>query len=98
MAKLSPHFDSEEFTCRCGCGLNAVEPKLIDVLEVIRVFTDAPITIQSGRRCAKHNRAVGGAKSSQHLIGAAADIKIKGMEPFEVYDVILSLEKENKLF
>lgn len=33
-----------------------------------------PIAIVSGYRCPVHNAAVGGARDSQHMYGAAADI------------------------
>ena len=33
-----------------------------------------PIRINSGFRCVRHNEEVGGAKSSRHLLGCAADI------------------------
>jgi uncharacterized protein YcbK (DUF882 family) len=35
--------------------------------------------ITSGYRCSSYNAAVGGASSSQHLYGKAADIKVSGV-------------------
>jgi len=35
-----------------------------------------PVVITSGYRCAVHNRAVGDAKQSQHLLGNAVDIMV----------------------
>ncbi|EFB70384.1 hypothetical protein PROVRUST_08483, partial [Providencia rustigianii DSM 4541] len=40
-----------------------------------------PVYVVSGRRCAKHNKAVGGAEHSQHLLGTAGDIKVKDVTP-----------------
>jgi uncharacterized protein YcbK (DUF882 family) len=68
------HFKPEEFACHCGCGEKEVNPKLIDLLELIRAAVNEPIYITSGRRCEKHNRACGGKERSQHLLGNAADI------------------------
>lgn len=34
-----------------------------------------PIHVVSGTRCAVHNRAVGGATSSRHLVGDAVDLE-----------------------
>lgn len=40
-----------------------------------------PITITSGWRSEKRNKAAGGASKSQHLLGRAADIVVAGMTP-----------------
>ena len=42
------------------------------------------MTITSGYRTAAHNTAVGGAKSSQHLLGRAADIQVQDTDPLAV--------------
>ena len=50
--KISAHFDSKEFECKCGCGLSDMNPLLIDGLEKLRsVIGDKPIIVTSGRRC-----------------------------------------------
>lgn len=68
------HFTPGEFRCP-HCGVALVRPLLIAVLEVVRHSTGAkPLRIVSGYRCPVHNKAVGGAKDSQHMYGAAADI------------------------
>lgn len=45
------------------------------VLQPIRDYWDKPIIVTSGYRCAKLNKLVGGAKYSQHMTAAAADIR-----------------------
>jgi uncharacterized protein YcbK (DUF882 family) len=88
--KLSEHFDSSEFTCHC-CGElpeQGMDPALLEVLERVREYFDAPVTVVSGYRCPKHNAEVGGARSSQHLLGTAADIRVKGIKPYEVYRAV----------
>ena len=45
-----------------------------DVLDPLREMYGHPIHVTSGYRCDKLNRVVGGAKTSQHLRGEAADI------------------------
>lgn len=46
------------------------------VLQPLRDHLGVPITVTSGYRCPKLNRAVGGVPNSQHLTGEAADIRI----------------------
>lgn len=43
-----------------------------------------PIKITSGFRTARHNAAVGGAPSSTHLLGLAADIQVSGLTARQV--------------
>ena len=47
----------------------------VEILQPIRDAWKAPIIITSGYRCKKLNDAVGGAKTSQHSVGEAADIR-----------------------
>ena len=46
-----------------------------NILDPLREAWGAPIVVTSGYRCAKLNKAVGGATNSQHLYGQAADIR-----------------------
>ena len=85
MSDISPHFDRSEFACKCGCGFDAVSPKLIDALEQLRVLVKKPMVINSGCRCVEHNKAVGGEPESKHLSGQAADVKIKGISPLKLF-------------
>lgn len=71
--RISPHFAIKEF--RCKCGQVGVARELVQLLERVRErLYPGGLTIVSGYRCAKHNRAVGGASNSCHLSGLAADI------------------------
>ena len=49
-----------------------------DVLQPIRDAWRSPIVVNSGFRSEAVNKAVGGAKNSQHRLGEAADISIGG--------------------
>lgn len=55
-----------------------VEDNLIKLIEAIldplREWYGKPIRVNSGYRCEALNKAVGGSKSSQHLLGQAVDI------------------------
>ena len=46
-------------------------------LDVVREKYGKSITISSGYRCPELNKAVGGARTSQHTLGQAADIHTK---------------------
>ena len=52
-------------------------------------YMEAPIVINSGYRSEAVNKAVGGAATSNHLTGSAADIRVSGMEQALRYAVIL---------
>jgi len=74
MGDLSPHFSGAEFRCR-HCKKLQVHPALIDALEDLRAIGyPQGLVVRSGYRCTAHNRTVGGVKSSQHMLGTAADI------------------------
>ena len=84
---ISKNFKREEFACKCGCGFDTVDVKLMEVLQWLRYVLDAPITITSGCRCSDHNNKIGGSKLSQHKLGRAADIKT-GYKPQYVADIL----------
>ncbi|MGM0825682.1 MAG: D-Ala-D-Ala carboxypeptidase family metallohydrolase [Pseudomonadota bacterium] len=86
--QVSVHFARSEFECRCGCGFDTIDAATLEILEAVRIHFDSPVAVTSGARCSAHNRSVGGAKSSQHLLGRAADIQVKGVEPDAVYAFI----------
>lgn len=86
--QLSTHFKKSEFACKCGCGFDDINQELVDIVEDVRCYFDSPTVINSGCRCEKHNRAVGGTPLSQHVLGKAADIKVKGVKPKVVADYL----------
>lgn len=74
--------------------------QLAQQLQLIRDAYGKPIVISSGYRCPKLNKAVGGAKTSQHLTGAAADIHSLSdtlEDNLELWDCIMYLYNEGKL-
>ena len=52
---------------------------------------DKPIIIISGYRCPAHNKDVKGVPKSQHLIGRAADIIVKGVDLYAIIAVAESV-------
>ena len=69
------HFKIDEFTCKCGCQQNRIKLDFISKLDNARSIAGIPFVVNSGYRCKKHNKAVGGAPKSAHTMGIAADIK-----------------------
>ena len=72
-------FKEKEFACKC-CGQlpplarENVKALVREVLDPVREKLGIPIVVNSGYRCEKHNKDVGGVRNSQHLRGEAADI------------------------
>lgn len=74
--QLSPHFNSIEFKCKCGCKTWWIDNELIPFLEKLMTYLGSNYAvIASGYRCPKHEKDVGGngGKDYSHS-GYAADI------------------------
>ena len=82
--RLAPDFKVRELRCRDGTDTVMVDEVLTVVLQCIREHFGKAVTITSGYRTAAHNAKVGGAKSSQHLLGRAADIRVEGVSVEDV--------------
>lgn len=52
-----------------------------NVLDPLREAYGQPIIVTSGYRCPALNKAVGGVKNSQHILGEAADIRTVSDKP-----------------
>ena len=90
--QITPHFKVREFACSDGSDVVFVSQALADILENVRVHYGRPVTITSGYRTVSYNKTVNGSsKKSQHCNGLAADIKVEGHTPKEVYDYACSL-------
>lgn len=96
-AKLSEHFVLGEFTRSKYPEVYNIPSheaianlkRLCSWLEVLREQVNHPIIINSGYRSAQLNRKVGGAASSNHLTGCAADIRTSGYEQAIIFAAIL---------
>ena len=67
---------------------------LVDkVLDPLREAYGKPIKVNSGYRCPKLNKAVGGSATSQHVLGQAADITGGSKaENKKLFDLVKSLK------
>jgi uncharacterized protein YcbK (DUF882 family) len=72
------NFQFSEFSCPC-CGQNKMEPVFLAMIDDLREQFGAPLHVNSGYRCEKHNAEVGGKPHSMHLTGKAADISTVNM-------------------
>lgn len=86
VVQLSKNFKSTEFDCngKGCCSKTLIDPKLVEFLQKIRDHFGKPVKISSSYRCKIHNPKVGGVKTSKHIEGMAADIKVEGVKPSEV--------------
>lgn len=76
---MSKYFgpNAEEFRCHGfnpdgsahDCGLNTIDPQLVEICDNVRAELGIPLLVSSGTRCAQHNADVGGAGHSAHLTG-----------------------------
>jgi uncharacterized protein YcbK (DUF882 family) len=74
MGDLTNNFSRSEFACPC-CGRDDIDLTLVHKLQNIRDEVGFGLTINSGVRCEKHNKEVGGVDNSPHVDRDAADIK-----------------------
>lgn len=92
---LTPHFTLAELTTT-GTGLrntpDAAEVgklrKVAELLEVVRAHFGRPVLVHSGYRSPAVNEAVGGSKTSQHMLAEAADFHVDGVPLSDVFNWI----------
>ena len=93
--KLSSHFNSSEFKCKCGCGKIMIDTALIDTLENLFPALDlGKINIISGYRCSKHDKEVGGRGAGSHVEGYAADVRCYYKDGSRVPSSVVALTLE----
>lgn len=99
--KITANFKLSEFNSKDGSPMpddvrhNVI--KLACNLQRLRNVLKARITVNSGYRSPNHNKAVGGAKNSQHLTGKAADIVVNGFDSIQVKETIEQLIQDGEM-
>lgn len=96
MGNISKDFNRREFACPC-CGKDNIAQSLVDTVQAIRDAAGVPVVVNSGVRCQKHNKAVGGVANSSHVEGLAADIYISGWSNAKLGDLVKQLHAGGKL-
>jgi len=98
---LTLNFNKKEFASKDGAGMPEDVwqniKTLAKQLEALRSHLNKPIIVTSGYRSETHNNRIGGKKNSQHLLGKAADIQIKGLKPKTIYKAIEKLIEQGKM-
>jgi len=75
---LSRNFSKSELSCNCGECEPIISDILVTRLQSLRDICGHSLSINSGYRCPKHNKAIGGAPNSMHTKGIAVDISTSG--------------------
>lgn len=100
---LSRHFTLAELTHSDTAAREGIpnQPGVVEVaalralcsavLDPLREAVGRPIKVNSGYRGPALNRRIGGATSSQHLCGQAADIQSPGMAVLELFKTVIRL-------
>jgi zinc D-Ala-D-Ala carboxypeptidase len=98
---MTPHFTLAELTASETAERHDIDntptpehlenlQRLAEFLETVKTTLGGkPVMINSAYRGPAVNEKVGGSKSSQHMIGCAADIRIPGMNPDQVCRAII---------
>lgn len=75
-----PNFSPQELASKRE-GELLVDEASLDKLQKLRNTLGKPLLITSAYRSEAHNRAVGGAKNSQHRLGKAFDVRMDNQDP-----------------
>ena len=99
--QLTNNFNKSEFDSGDGSEMpNDVLlniQKLANQLQYVRDYTARAIRINSGYRSPSHNATIGGVSNSQHVLGNAADIFIKGLSPNITYQILEDLIEKGEI-
>jgi len=102
--QLSAHFTLEEFVFSRTAArqdidnhpganeIGSLQDLCANVLEPLRTALGKSITVTSGYRSPRLNKAVGGAANSQHVQGRAADLICSGLDTSGLFKQIIQLD------
>lgn len=89
--KLSKNFCAYEFACNDKSDEFKVATELVEILQQVRDHFGKPVIINSAYRTPAYNISIGGSSKSQHCLGTAADVWIKGVDPIRIALYLSSL-------
>lgn len=99
MGDLGRYFNLSEFE-RTSTGLPNQAPStavrrlrllVVDVLDPLRANLGRPVHVTSGYRTRQVNATINGSRTSQHMRGEAADIKVHGLSASAIVETIIAL-------
>lgn len=100
--QLTKNFKKSEFDSKDGSQMPSEVlvniKELAKNIQVIRDYVGVALPINSGYRSPKHNASVGGVKNSEHVPGKAGDLGAKNITSKKLYDAILKLIAEGKIY
>lgn len=98
--KLAPNFTARELGADRSEATEEIVANLRRVaawLQAARGILGVPVLVTSGFRPPAVNEAAGGADTSDHLTGLAADFKGQGLTGFDVYQRLVKAQEERKV-
>lgn len=99
--QLTKNFHIKEWRCHDGTDVpwSLVEnvTKCATNLQALRNALGKAVTIISGFRSGAYNDSIGSKRTSQHIKGFAADIRVAGVSPTEVASLIEGLIKDGDM-
>lgn len=82
--KLAENFRVREFRCKDGSDTILICTETVKILQAVRDYFGRPIIIHSAYRTPTWNKHVGGATSSQHVVGTAVDFHVENVPTWAV--------------
>jgi len=93
VSRVSADFSLHEYRCRNGAPELKLDPKLVELDQMIRDAVGKPVVVASGYRTPEYNERVGGAAKSQHKYGRASDlVPTAGVATRDLYRIAKSLD------
>jgi hypothetical protein len=84
MTESKSYFSDAEWACKCSCG-EQPQQAIKKLANKVRHEWGKPLCITSGKRCAAHNKKIGGAAKSAHVAGLAVDFRPFDMDALEEF-------------
>lgn len=86
---MSSFFPASEVRCKCGIcdgSVDVLEPDFLHKLNLLRMYLNRPVTLNSCVRCKDHPVEKKKQSPGSHFYGIAADIRVSGSR--DRYEVI----------
>lgn len=85
-------FKLSEFTCKCGCGQNKMDPQTLNRFDTLRAQFGKPLIVTSGYRCPEHNAKVSSTgRTGPHTTGQAADFAVDRVDAHKLLQIALTM-------